>query len=202
MPQNEDHMRKVWKKSGFVRLCCPLGLSSVAPSHKSYGTCSFEYHLQLKVKIGADADDPTFDTALLSCVQHRNYDMVEFLLQNGANLILHLTGIFFCILALFVSIIIMGLLEVFVMFFDDSITVKTDIHRYDANNQTYLRSSNITTTTDSHSSLTTSTSSPASLIATTTSPPPPINPPPTTMTTTTFMHDNITNNTSNTSWSL
>ena len=73
-------------------LCCPLGLSSVAPSHKSYGTCSFEYRLQLKVKIGADADDPTFDTALLSCVQHRNYDMVEFLLQNGANPILRLTG--------------------------------------------------------------------------------------------------------------
>jgi hypothetical protein len=118
------------------------------------------------------------------------------------DLIFYTKGIFFCILALFVSIIIMGLLEVFVMFFDDSITVKTDIHRYDANNQTYLRSSNITTTTDIHSSLTTSTSSPASLIATTTSPPPPINPPPTTMTTTTFMHDNITNNTSNTSWSL
>ena len=120
------------------------------------------------------------------------------------DLIFYTKGIFFCILALFVSIIIMGLLEVFVMFFDDSITVKTDIHRYDANNQTYLRSSNITTTTDIHSSLTTSTSSPASLIATTTSPPPPINPHPTTttMTTTTFMHDNITNNTSNTSWSL
>ena len=64
----------------------------MAPSHKSYGTCSFEYRLQLKVKIGADADDPTFDTALLSCVQHRNYDMVEFLLQNGANPILRLTG--------------------------------------------------------------------------------------------------------------
>ena len=31
-------------------------------------------------------------TALLSCVQHRNYDMVEFLLQNGANPILRLTG--------------------------------------------------------------------------------------------------------------
>ena len=62
----------------------------MAPSHKSYGTCSFEYRLQLKVKIGADADDPTFDTALLSCVQHRNYDMVEFLLQNGANPILRL----------------------------------------------------------------------------------------------------------------
>ena len=42
------------------------------------------------MKIGADADDPTFDTALLSCVQHRNYDMVEFLLQNGANPILRL----------------------------------------------------------------------------------------------------------------
>ena len=48
--------------------------------------------MQLKVKIGADADDPTFDTALLSCVQHRNYDMVEFLLRNGANPILRLTG--------------------------------------------------------------------------------------------------------------
>lgn len=140
--------------------------------------------------------------------EQSKHDVASIFLETGQyviekdDLIFYTKGIFFCILALFVSIIIMGLLEVFVMFFDDSITVKTDIHRYDVNNQTYLRSSNITTKTDSHSSLTTSTSSPASLIATTTSSPPPINPPPTTMTTTTFMHDNITNNTSNTSWSL
>ena len=31
-------------------------------------------------------------TALLSCVQHGNYEMVYFLLQNGGNLILCLTG--------------------------------------------------------------------------------------------------------------
>ena len=31
-------------------------------------------------------------TALLSSVQHGNYDMVYFLLQNGANLMLCLTG--------------------------------------------------------------------------------------------------------------
>ena len=72
----------------------------MAPSHKSYGTCSFEYRLQLKVKIGADADDPTFDTALLSCVQHRNYDMVEFLLQNGANLILRYYQLVNCVMIL------------------------------------------------------------------------------------------------------
>ena len=150
---------------------------------------------------------PWGDNKVKEDEQSKN-DVASIFLETGQyviekdDLIFYTKGIFFCILALFVSIIIMGLLEVFVMFFDDSITVKTDIHRYDANNQTYLRSSNITTTTDSHSSLTTSTSSPASLIATTTSPPPPINPHPITRTTTTFMHDNITNNTSNTSWSL